>query len=102
MFDVSAVPMMQQLSHLPIIVDPSHAAGRRDLVVPLARAGIAAGADGVMVDVHPHPEQALVDGAQALNGAVAGRAGRGRDDAAGAARPDLGGHLAGLRVRAGG
>ncbi|MDQ2838120.1 MAG: 3-deoxy-7-phosphoheptulonate synthase [Actinomycetota bacterium] len=70
MFDVSAVPMMQLLSHLPIIVDPSHAAGRRDLVVPLARAGIAAGADGVMVDVHPHPEQALVDGAQALNGQI--------------------------------
>lgn len=68
MLDVSAVPMMQSLSHLPIIVDPSHAAGRRDLVVPLARAGIAAGADGVMVDVHPHPEVALVDGAQALVG----------------------------------
>jgi len=68
LFDVSAVPMMQLLSHLPIIVDPSHAAGRRDLVVPLARAGIAAGADGVMVDVHPHPEAALVDGAQALYG----------------------------------
>jgi len=62
------VPMVQQLSHLPIIVDPSHSAGRRDLVVPLARAGIAAGADGVMVDVHPHPELALVDGAQALTG----------------------------------
>jgi len=70
MFDVSAVPMVQLLSHLPVIVDPSHAAGRRDLVVPLARAGIAAGADGVMVDVHAHPEQALVDGAQALNGAA--------------------------------
>ncbi|HET6210796.1 MAG TPA: 3-deoxy-7-phosphoheptulonate synthase [Jatrophihabitans sp.] len=68
MFDVSAVPMMQLLSHLPIIVDPSHSAGRRDLVLPLARAGIAAGADGVMVDVHPNPEQALVDGAQALTG----------------------------------
>jgi 3-deoxy-7-phosphoheptulonate synthase len=68
LFDVSAVPMVQSLSHLPIIVDPSHAAGRRDMVVPLARAGIAAGADGVMVDVHPHPEQALVDGAQALTG----------------------------------
>ena len=68
MLDVSAVPMVQQLSHLPIIVDPSHSAGRRDLVVPLARAGIAAGADGVMVDVHPHPEAALVDGAQALYG----------------------------------
>ncbi len=68
MLDVSAVPMMQRLSHLPIIVDPSHAAGRRDLVVPLARAGMAAGADGVMVDVHPRPESALVDGAQALFG----------------------------------
>ncbi|HJQ00254.1 MAG TPA: 3-deoxy-7-phosphoheptulonate synthase [Jatrophihabitans sp.] len=70
MFDVSAVPMVQLLSHLPIIVDPSHSAGRRDLVVPLARAGIAAGADGVMVDVHPQPEYALVDGAQALTGAT--------------------------------
>src|SRR3954467_12894554 len=68
MLDVSAVPMMQRLSHLPVIVDPSHAAGRRDLVVPLARAGMAAGADGVMVDVHPHPETALCDGAQALFG----------------------------------
>jgi 3-deoxy-7-phosphoheptulonate synthase len=66
--DISAVPVAQRLSHLPVIVDPSHAAGRRDLVVPLARAGIAAGADGVMVDVHPHPESALCDGAQALNG----------------------------------
>ncbi len=68
MLDVSAVAMMQRMSHLPVIVDPSHAAGRRDLVVPLARAGIAAGADGVMVDVHPHPEVALCDGAQALFG----------------------------------
>ena len=67
MLDVSAVAMVQRQSHLPVIVDPSHAAGRRDLVVPLARAGIAAGADGVMVDVHPRPETALVDGAQALN-----------------------------------
>jgi 3-deoxy-7-phosphoheptulonate synthase len=70
MLDVSAVAMVQRLSHLPVIVDPSHAAGRRDLVVPLARAGIAAGADGVMVDVHPHPEAALCDGAQALFGAA--------------------------------
>jgi 3-deoxy-7-phosphoheptulonate synthase len=68
MLDVSAVAMVQRQSHLPVIVDPSHAAGRRDLVVPLARAGIAAGADGVMVDVHPHPESALCDGAQALFG----------------------------------
>jgi 3-deoxy-7-phosphoheptulonate synthase len=68
MLDVSAVVMVQRQSHLPVIVDPSHAAGRRDLVVPLARAGIAAGADGVMVDVHPSPETALCDGAQALFG----------------------------------
>jgi 3-deoxy-7-phosphoheptulonate synthase len=68
MLDVSAVAIMQRLSHLPVIVDPSHSAGRRDLVVPLARAGIAAGADGVMVDVHPHPETALCDGPQALFG----------------------------------
>jgi 3-deoxy-7-phosphoheptulonate synthase len=68
MLDVSAVPMIARLSHLPVIVDPSHAAGRRDLVVPLARAAMAAGADGVMVDVHPHPERALCDGAQALVG----------------------------------
>src|SRR3954462_12532310 len=68
MLDVSAVPMMQRLSHLPVIVDPSHAAGRRDLVVPLARAGMAAGADGVMVDLHPHPETARCDGPQALTG----------------------------------
>ncbi len=90
MLDVSAVAMMQRLSHLPVIVDPSHAAGRRDLVVPLARAGIAAGADGVMVDVHPHPESALCDGAQALFGRPARRAGRGRDHHPAAAGPDLG------------
>jgi 3-deoxy-7-phosphoheptulonate synthase len=61
---------VHRLSHLPVIVDPSHAAGRRDLVVPLARAGIAAGADGLIVDVHPNPENALCDGAQALAGPV--------------------------------
>ncbi len=68
MLDVSAVPMVQALSHLPVIVDPSHAAGRRDLVLPLARAAMAVGADGVMVDVHPEPERARCDGAQALSG----------------------------------
>jgi 3-deoxy-7-phosphoheptulonate synthase len=68
--DISAVPMVQAASHLPVAVDPSHAAGRRDLVVPLARAAIAAGADAVMVDVHPTPETALCDGPQALSGAV--------------------------------
>jgi 3-deoxy-7-phosphoheptulonate synthase len=66
--DLSAVPIVQATSHLPIIVDPSHAAGRKDLVVPLARAGIAVGADGVIVDVHPAPESALCDGPQALVG----------------------------------
>ena len=65
--DVAAVPMVHRLSHLPIIVDPSHAAGQRDLVLPLARAGIAAGAEGLIIDMHPRPEQALCDGAQALN-----------------------------------
>ncbi|GGM64715.1 3-deoxy-7-phosphoheptulonate synthase [Thermopolyspora flexuosa] len=64
--DVSAVPVAQRLSHLPVVIDPSHSGGRRDLVLPLTRAAIAAGADGVIVDVHPNPEQALVDGPQAL------------------------------------
>ena len=66
--DISAVPVVQATSHLPIIVDPSHAAGRKDLIVPLSRAAIAVGADGVIVDVHPDPESALCDGPQALNG----------------------------------
>ncbi|MEU4574065.1 3-deoxy-7-phosphoheptulonate synthase [Nonomuraea sp. ATR24] len=64
--DVSAVPVAQRLSHLPVIVDPSHSGGRRDLVMPLTRAALAVGADGVIIDVHPHPEQALCDGPQAL------------------------------------
>jgi 3-deoxy-7-phosphoheptulonate synthase len=68
--DISAVPAVQASSHLPVVVDPSHAAGRRDLVVPLARAAIAVGADGVLVDVHPHPELALCDGPQALDGSA--------------------------------
>ncbi|QZY27986.1 3-deoxy-7-phosphoheptulonate synthase [Nocardioides coralli] len=66
--DISAVPIVQSTSHLPVIVDPSHAAGRKDLVVPLSRAAIAVGADGVIVDVHPDPENALCDGPQALLG----------------------------------
>src|SRR6187401_1494613 len=66
--DLSAVPIVQATSHLPIIVDPSHAAGRKDLVVPLSKAAIAVGADGVIVDVHPNPEEALCDGPQALFG----------------------------------
>ncbi|MEV0584717.1 3-deoxy-7-phosphoheptulonate synthase [Nonomuraea sp. NPDC050310] len=64
--DVSAVPVAQRLSHLPVIVDPSHSGGRRDLVLPLTRAAIAVGADGVIIDVHPNPAQALCDGPQAL------------------------------------
>src|SRR3712207_7177113 len=67
--DISAVPVIQAKSHLPVILDPSHAAGRKDLVVPLSRAAIAVGADGVIVDVHPNPEEALCDGPQALLGA---------------------------------
>ncbi len=66
--DVSAVPVAQSLTHLPVIIDPSHSGGRRELVLPLIRAGIAVGADAVIVDVHPHPETALCDGPQALVG----------------------------------
>jgi 3-deoxy-7-phosphoheptulonate synthase len=66
--DVSAVPMVHALSHLPVVVDPSHSAGKRDLVVPLTRAAIAVGADAVMVDVHDNPTAALCDGPQALYG----------------------------------
>jgi len=64
--DVSAIPAFQRLSHLPVIVDPSHAAGKRHKVLPLALAGVAAGAQGVMVEVHPNPEVALSDGPQQL------------------------------------
>lgn len=67
--DLSAVPFTKQLTHLPVIVDPSHASGRRELVAPLARAAVAVGADAVMIDVHPNPRAALCDGAQALTGA---------------------------------
>ena len=66
MFDLNAIPIVQKLSHLPIIADPSHATGLRDKVTPMARAAVAAGADGVMVEVHPTPERALSDGAQSL------------------------------------
>lgn len=64
--DITAVPVIRSISHLPILVDPSHASGRRDLVAPLARAAIAVGAHGVLVDVHTDPPSALVDGDQAL------------------------------------
>ena len=64
--DLSAVPVVQQRSHLPIIVDPSHGTGFRDKVIPMARAGVAAGADGLMIEVHPDPVAALSDGPQSL------------------------------------
>jgi 3-deoxy-7-phosphoheptulonate synthase len=65
--DISAVPVVKKLSHLPIIVDPSHAAGVRDLVAPLTRAARAVGADGAIIEVHPDPDRALCDGQQSLN-----------------------------------
>jgi 3-deoxy-7-phosphoheptulonate synthase len=64
--DVSAVPSVKQLSHLPIIVDPSHAAGKWGLVSPLSKAAVASGADGLIIEVHNHPEDAVSDGAQSL------------------------------------
>jgi len=64
--DIAAVPVLKQLTHLPVIVDPSHAAGRRDLVGPLSLAAAAAGADGIIVEVHPQPDEAICDGPQAL------------------------------------
>jgi 3-deoxy-7-phosphoheptulonate synthase len=65
--DISAIPVVKKVSHLPVIVDPSHAAGHRDLVPALAKAAIAAGADGLLIEVHPNPAEALVDGLQSLN-----------------------------------
>lgn len=64
--DLSVVPAVHRLTHLPIIVDPSHGTGHNYMVAPLARAGVAVGADGLIIEVHPHPEKALCDGAQAL------------------------------------
>jgi 3-deoxy-7-phosphoheptulonate synthase len=64
--DITAVPIVKSLSHLPVLVDPSHAGGKKELVDPLARAAVAVGADAIMVDVHPTPDTAQVDGAQAL------------------------------------
>jgi 3-deoxy-7-phosphoheptulonate synthase len=64
--DITAVPVLKELTHLPVIVDPSHAAGRRDLVGPLSYAAAAAGADGIIVEVHPAPEEAICDGPQQL------------------------------------
>ena len=64
--DLAAVPVLKSLSHLPVVVDPSHAAGRRDLVEPLSLAAAAAGADGIVVEVHPEPDEAVCDGPQSL------------------------------------
>jgi 3-deoxy-7-phosphoheptulonate synthase len=64
--DISAIPVVKKLSHLPIIADPSHATGRRDKVLPMARAAVAAGADGLLIEVHHDPDHALSDGAQSL------------------------------------
>jgi 3-deoxy-7-phosphoheptulonate synthase len=65
--DIAAVPVLKELSHLPIIVDPSHGTGKRSLILPMARAAVAAGADGVMVEVHPDPDKALSDAAQTIS-----------------------------------
>jgi 3-deoxy-7-phosphoheptulonate synthase len=64
--DISAIPVVQSLSHLPVVVDPSHGTGRRDKVAPMARAAVAAGADGLLVEVHNDPDHARSDGAQSL------------------------------------
>ena len=64
--DISAIPIIKKLSHLPIIADPSHGTGKWHLVTPLSLAAVAAGADGLMIEVHPSPDQALKDGAQSL------------------------------------
>jgi 3-deoxy-7-phosphoheptulonate synthase len=66
LFDLSAIAVVHGLSHLPIIADPSHGTGHRDMVIPMARAAVAAGADGLLVEVHPNPDRALSDGAQSL------------------------------------
>jgi len=64
LFDLTAIPVVQSLSHLPIVADPSHGTGRRDKVLPMSRAAVAAGADGIIIEVHPQPEKAMSDGAQ--------------------------------------
>jgi len=64
--DISAVPLLKQLTHLPVVVDPSHGTGKWELVAPVSRAAVAVGADGLLIEVHPHPEQAVSDGAQSL------------------------------------
>jgi 3-deoxy-7-phosphoheptulonate synthase len=65
--DIAAIPALNELTHLPVILDPSHATGKRSLVPALSRAGVAIGADGLIVEVHPAPEKAISDGAQSLD-----------------------------------
>jgi 3-deoxy-7-phosphoheptulonate synthase len=65
--DLNAIPVLKAMTHLPVIVDPSHGTGRRDAVLPMARAAVAAGADGIIVEVHPDPSKALSDGPQSLH-----------------------------------
>ena len=65
--DISAMPILKQRSHLPVVVDPSHATGKVDLVEPLSLAAVVAGADGLMIEMHPNPDMALSDGAQSLD-----------------------------------
>ena len=89
--DITAIPVLKELTHLPVIVDPSHAAGRRDLVTPLSLAAAAAGADGIIVEVHPAPEEAVCDGPQAV---------RAEDFAAYAARVEQAAAVAGKVVGA--
>ena len=93
--DIAAVPVLNELTHLPVILDPSHATGKRSLVPALARAGVAIGADGLIVEVHPYPEKAVSDGAQSLtlDGFARDDAGSGalhRDVAPGARGPERG------------
>jgi 3-deoxy-7-phosphoheptulonate synthase len=89
--DLMAVPVLKELTHLPVIIDPSHAAGRRDLVTPLSLAAAAVGAEGIIVEVHPRPEAAICDGPQAL---------RGEDFAAYAAAVEQAAELAGKALSA--
>lgn len=65
--DLAAVPLLKELSHLPVCVDPSHATGSRSLIAPVSKAAVAVGTDALLIEVHPHPEKALIDGAQSLN-----------------------------------
>jgi 3-deoxy-7-phosphoheptulonate synthase len=64
--DLSAIPILKKETHLPVIVDPSHGTGRRDIIIPMSKAAVAVGADGLLIEVHPKPEEALSDGFQSI------------------------------------